>query len=574
MSSWWIFYILIIFDTSPFFCHKCGTDFLIKKLNLKANRVPNKITRRRLNNAFTPINILIDATILVEQRDNGILSSYSYTKIQAEFDYLAKYYLRKMIYVQHESYSTEEIINLYEKNCNLKCGHDYHYEYYGEDDPYDLSIFPQIDESGKHLSSDAIMGANPCLFSSNGRPIGGIVYLSKNLISQINSGNKIDIDYHIRNTLFHELFHVLGFIPRFFSKKYTENGYTYLNSPKLLAKAKMHFGCDSLKGLRLEDQGGTGTVGSHWDARYMQGELMIGVDYSEKVLSDMTLAFLEDLGFYKVNYYTGGLFRFGKNEGCSFFKKKCIYSEGTLFPNEFCYRPGEPFCSGSLTSKGYCFIYEYKDIIPKKYRYFSQEKMGGEIMTDYCPISFYSDESSNFFYPSVCYYGKSEYDGERKGGKSICFKSSINLDSKKSICYSVECDRVNKKIRVITDRYDIICDGEKKELIDPNGLKGSLLCPDYNMVCTSDIWCNNIYNCIENNSITDKNTFYYISNKAKLLQLDNEKLKVNDSLTFDINSLKKDNEKSTNDDSNNGLNIKYDWVKLIWQFALIIINFI
>ena len=22
MSSWWIFYILIIFDTSPFFCHK------------------------------------------------------------------------------------------------------------------------------------------------------------------------------------------------------------------------------------------------------------------------------------------------------------------------------------------------------------------------------------------------------------------------------------------------------------------------------------------------------------------------------------------------------------------------
>ena len=57
----------------------------------------------------------------------------------------------------------------------------------------------------------------------------------------------------------------------------------------------MHFGCDSLQGLRLEDQGGTGTVGSHWDARYMQGELMISEDYSEIVLSDMTLAFLEDL---------------------------------------------------------------------------------------------------------------------------------------------------------------------------------------------------------------------------------------------------------------------------------------
>ena len=72
-------------------------------------------------------------------------------------------------------------------------------------------------------------------------------------------------------------------------------------------------------------------------------------------------------------------------------------------------------------------------------------------MTDYCPISFYSNEGSNFFYPSVCYYGESEYGGEIKGYKSICFKSSINLDSNKSICYGVECDRVNKKIRAITE---------------------------------------------------------------------------------------------------------------------------
>jgi hypothetical protein len=318
----------------------------------------------------------------------------------------------------------------------------------------------------------------------------------------------------------------------------------------------------------------------------------------------MTLAFLEDLGYYKVNYYTGGLFRFGKNEGCSFFKKKCIYSEGTLFPNEFCYRPGEPFCSGSLTSKGYCFITEYKNTIPKKYRYFTQENKGGNIMTDYCPISFYSDEGSNYFYPSNCYYGESDYGGEIKGSNSICFKSSINLSSYKSICYSVKCDKVNKKINVIIEQNNIICDEEKKELTDPNGLKGSLLCPDYNMVCSSDIWCNNIYDCIDKKSTTDKNTFYYISNKTKLLQLDNEKLKVNDSSTFDIDSLTSDIEKSTNnierptngierstddnemsadeeiqkffddDDSNNGFNIKYEWAKLIRQFALIIINFI
>lgn len=128
-------------------------------------------------------------------------------------------------------------------------------------------------------------------------------------------------------------------------------------------------------------------------------------------------------------------------------------------------------------------------------------------------------------------------------------------------------------------------------MIDRNGLKGSLLCPDYNMVCTSDIWCNNMYDCIDKKSIIDDNTFYYISNKTKLLELDNEKLKVNDSSTFDIDSLKDDLENSTNnidrstdddeiqeffddDDSNNGFNIKYEWEKLIRQFALLIINFI
>ena len=38
----------------------------------------------------------------------------------------------------------------------------------------------------------------------------------------------------------------------------------------------------------------------------------------EQVISEFTLAFLEDTGFYEVNYYTGVLMRFGKNMGCRF----------------------------------------------------------------------------------------------------------------------------------------------------------------------------------------------------------------------------------------------------------------
>jgi hypothetical protein len=33
----------------------------------------------------------------------------------------------------------------------------------------------------------------------------------------------------------------------------------------------------------------------------------------EGALSEFTLSFLEDTGWYQVNYYTGGLMKFGKN---------------------------------------------------------------------------------------------------------------------------------------------------------------------------------------------------------------------------------------------------------------------
>ena len=62
-------------------------------------------------------------------------------------------------------------------------------------------------------------------------------------------------------------------------------------------------------------------MGSHWESKYMLGDYMISSDYTEVVMSDIILALLEDTGYYKINYYTGGLFRFRKNQGCAFLEK-------------------------------------------------------------------------------------------------------------------------------------------------------------------------------------------------------------------------------------------------------------
>ena len=47
------------------------------------------------------------------------------------------------------------------------------------------------------------------------------------------------------------------------------NDVKYVNSPKVLNKARQHLNYDSLIDVPLEDQGGTSSVGSHLEARYM-----------------------------------------------------------------------------------------------------------------------------------------------------------------------------------------------------------------------------------------------------------------------------------------------------------------
>ena len=65
-----------------------------------------------------------------------------------------------------------------------------------------------------------------------------------------------------------------------------------------------------------------GSALSHWEQRILLGDYMGAVIYQEEmVISEITLALLEDSGWYKINYYTGGLMRFGKNKGCDFMKK-------------------------------------------------------------------------------------------------------------------------------------------------------------------------------------------------------------------------------------------------------------
>ena len=186
-------------------------------------------------------------------------------------------------------------------------------------------------------------------------------------------------------------------------------------------------------------------------------------------------------------------------------------------------------------------------------------------MTDYCPISFYNKADNNYNYPMNCVYGKKEYNDEVIGVNSMCFESSINLNSYTSICYRMSCDRVNKKILVYIGNRIVECDGEQK--IKYVSSSDTLNCPDYNMICTSDIWCNNMFECIDKESLTDENTYLLKSNILQLQQKDNYNLNIDTSSKYTITSGSITSNTFTN--KNEYLGSKFIVLFILFVFAFI-----
>ncbi|TPP57082.1 Leishmanolysin peptidase [Fasciola gigantica] len=71
---------------------------------------------------------------------------------------------------------------------------------------------------------------------------------------------------------------------------------TLLKTPKLLETARKHFGCPSLDGVELENQGGSGTASAHFEKRIYLNELMVGSIAFDAVMSPFVLAFFQDSG--------------------------------------------------------------------------------------------------------------------------------------------------------------------------------------------------------------------------------------------------------------------------------------
>ena len=405
----------------------------------------------------------------------------------------------------------------------------------------DLFIFVRLDN--KEHMGETILASSSLVYleTGTGKPLLGLIDINR----EVDYSKENSLKY-FGGTIIHEITHVLGFNSYHFTK-YFNNVFTkvdifgieryYINSPKVVEVGKKYFNCSSLEGVALEDDGGKGMVGSHWEARILLGDYMIGEAFtSEEIISEFTLALLEDSGYYKANYYTGGLMQFGKKKGCDFVYNKCI-EDGKLdpmFTNEFFYKIYSKFngfdtsCSCDRQSRTYHSFYRYESI-EEQYQYFDNPNLGGFASAEYCPVSREDKtEENNAYYVGHCSErGSGEYGsliyydynnankiyksaeikdiiGESYSENSFCVLSSLISKNKenyeyysntiRAVCYQMHCSDRSLTIQINNDF--IVCPrtGGKINAINYDGY---LSCPDYNLICSGSVLCNDMFECVE-----------------------------------------------------------------------------
>ena len=416
--------------------------------------------------------------------------------------------------------------------------------------------------------------ANIIKIDSEGRPIiGSITHNFKNF--RTNNYNNDDWLIQTKIIFLHQITHILGFrkdILKKYNLMFTEistnrtdrwnaaySNKTFINSTKVIDLAKKYYNCPFINSIEIEDYNSTnndeGEYNIHWHSRYLLGEYMShDFYYLDTYISEFTLALLEDLKWYKANYYTGGLMRFGKYKGCNFTDKDCFQiiddKISTPFPNEFCtsyydnkyysddYYKKKGTCSSGRQSMGLCYDKTDQIIFDKIYRRKNIEYVGHGFI-EYCPISdevkaFDSQRTNEQYYRGSCNIGNSRYgelidlaDGEngnkiysqfsdiimeKYSNESFCALSSLIRKDENSTsltyvnklirptCYQMFCS--NESLTIQVDNEYFVCPrkGGILQIDEWSNYKGILYCPDYNLICTGTVVCNDLFNCVEKKS--------------------------------------------------------------------------
>ncbi|ENN76852.1 hypothetical protein YQE_06693, partial [Dendroctonus ponderosae] len=299
-------------------------------------------------------------------------------------------------------------------------------------------------------------------------------------------------------------------------------------TPNVVQEVREYFNCTELEGAELEDQGEEGTVLTHWEKRVFENEAMTGTHTQNPIISRITLALMEDTGWYIANYSTAEDMSWGKNLGCDFAMKSCkewmnIKSSKGFSTHPFCNKvkqdPLQTECTDDRKSLALCNLLKYQDELPKMYQNFdnlpnvevgTEGYYGGSVsLADYCPyIQEFTWSSDNVIVRgSHCQFIENNpkpdknFAIERYGQYSRCFEHTQHIWEEKSCrqvrqwkhwgsgCYSYKCQ--NGRLHIVVGNYSYQCYHANQEIsirIVSNGWlhKGGIICPPCKELCSKE----------------------------------------------------------------------------------------
>lgn len=100
----------------------------------------------------------------------------------------------------------------------------------------------------------------------------------------------------------------------------------------------------------MENGGGSGSQGAHFEKLVFGDETMVSDDTTDAKYTKMSLAIAKDSGWYDVDLTMGEHYFWGKGEGCKIFESSCSTSDVT----EFCQTEGHSGCDDNHMYKTYC----------------------------------------------------------------------------------------------------------------------------------------------------------------------------------------------------------------------------
>ncbi|XP_036002906.1 leishmanolysin-like peptidase 2 [Fundulus heteroclitus] len=353
----------------------------------------------------------------------------------------------------------------------------------------DFLVYLHVEATDKcRAESNTLAYAAHCQTDSWGRPVAGVVVLCRDRLAGAAYSHQTTVQ-----TVVHEMFHALGFSKDLFSSwrecspsnqgascsrrnkaiHSDGSGQMRIHTPAIISALRRHLvSTDPELGGPLENLGlPAGKVSSHWESRVLQGSIMAAAlgDPTTVRIDPVTLAALQDTGWYSVDLSRAQSLVWGAGEGATFGSVSTCKDESSSF-----------FCTGS--GVGCHFLHLHK----------------GECQTDqylegcrvYKPLE---NGSECWKEENIKWCPAENWSGEVFGPDSRCFLSSLvrkgsvaqSRSSAEGRCYRHRCSGLNRYQVQLSGSQWVDCPAGGAVQIE--GYWGEVFCPDRRLCVYPDV---------------------------------------------------------------------------------------